>query len=78
MLRLTVLLLTAVALSACAGMRPPHMPFSSGNGDQALRAPAAPFERDPHRQYFDKLRKRYYYYDVARKSYFWEDGKPKG
>jgi hypothetical protein len=77
MLRCVVLLLTALVLTACAGVRP-RLPFNSGNGDQALNAPAPAFERNPHRQYFDKMRKRYYYYDVARKSYFWEDGTPKG
>ncbi|MHB8283520.1 MAG: hypothetical protein ACYDD1_02490 [Caulobacteraceae bacterium] len=78
MLRCILLLSTAFALSACAGMHPPHIPFSSGNGDQALKTASPAFERNPHRQYFDKMRKRYYYYDVARKSYFWEDGTPKG
>jgi hypothetical protein len=78
MLRCFLLLSTACVLTACAGVHP-HIPFSSGNGDMPKGAAAAPaFERDPHRQYFDKMRKRYYYYDVARKSYFWEDGKPKG
>ncbi len=77
MLRCMMLLGIAASIAGCAGVHP-HMPFNSGNGDQALKTPQPAFERDPHRQYFDKMRKRYYYYDVARKSYFWEDGTPKG
>ena len=76
MLRWMILLLAVGSVTAC-GVRP-RLPFNSGNGDQALKTPQPAFERNPHRQYFDKMRKRYYYYDVARKSYFWEDGTPKG
>lgn len=72
-----IIVLVAVGSAAACGIHP-QLPFNSGNGDQALKTPGPAFERNPHRQYFDKMRKRYYYYDVARKSYFWEDGTPKG
>ena len=64
----------ALLLTACAGARQ-KLPFLHHP------APAAPtasnFQWEPHRQYFDKLRKRFYYYDPDKKAYFWEDGQPK-
>ena len=63
-----------LVLAGCAQARS-NLPFF---GHPAPAAPAAnDFSRDPHRQYFDKLRKRYYYYDPDKKVYFWEDGQPK-
>ena len=46
--------------------------------DPKATADAVPFQWNAHRQYFDKLHRRYYYYDPVRKNYFWEDGQPKG
>lgn len=67
--------LTAWGTASC-GLHP-NLPFYSGNGDWALNTPTPAFKRIPHRQYFDKMHKGYYYYDVARKGYFWEKGTPK-
>ena len=64
----------AVLLSACASARQ-QLPFFH-HQDPALPS-ASSYQRDPHRQYFDKLRKRFYYYDPDAKAYFWEDGQPK-
>ena len=64
-----------VVLSGCTGVRN-KIPFVYH--EQTSTADSAPFHRDPHRQYYDKLHKRYYYYDPVRKRYFWEDGQPKG
>ncbi len=64
----------ALVLAGC-GHSGPRLPFF---GRSAPTAPADnDFRRDPHRQYFDKLHKRYYYYDPDKKAYFWEDGQPK-
>ena len=68
----------ALCSSGCAGVpdvrsRIPFMYHEQKSSDDAF-----PYQRDAHRQYFDKLHHRYYYYDPVQKSYFWEDGQPKG
>lgn len=76
MLRSAVALgIVAGALSACASTSPVHPPFLSQPAPSAQDA--TPFHRDPHRQYYDALHKRYYYFDPARQAYFWENGQPK-
>ena len=69
---------TAMIVSGCAGMSHvrDRVPFIYH--DQAATADPIPYQRDVHRQYFDKLHRRYYYYDPVQKAYFWEDGQPKG
>ncbi len=64
----------ALVLTGCAQARS-KLPFF---GRPPTAAPTGDdFLRDPHRQYFDKLRKRYYYYDPDKRVYFWENGQPK-
>jgi hypothetical protein len=66
--------LAAVALTGCASQRPNWSRLgNTSKPDQ----PGESFYRDPHHQYFDKGRKRYYYYDPAQKAFFWENGQPK-
>lgn len=65
----------AVLSAACSNVRS-RIPFVYQ--DQKVTADqSASYQWDPHRQYFDKLHKRYYYYDQDRKQYFWENGQPK-
>ena len=71
--------LIGLALTGCAaqktwGQRPNWARL--GNTSKADQTEPA-FHRDPHHQYYDKGRKRYYYYDPAQKRFFWENGEPK-
>ncbi len=83
------LVFAAVGLTGCAtvkagaqsvqtGAQNVHdrIPFMYHEQKLAAGEPAAA-EHQAHRQYYDKLHKRYYYYDPVKKSYFWEDGAPK-
>ncbi len=83
------LILAAAALSGCASMQAgahtvktdaqavhDHIPFMYHEQKVAVDD-TMPAERQAHRQYYDKLHKRYYYYDPVKKAYFWENGAPK-
>ena len=83
------LVLAAAGLTGCASMQAgahsvqsgaqsvhDHIPFMY-HEQKVASDEATPEERHAHRQYYDKLHKRYYYYDPVKKSYFWEDGAPK-
>jgi hypothetical protein len=50
-----------------------HIPFMYHEQKVATQESTL-VERQAHRQYYDKLHKRYYYYDPVKKAYFWEDG----
>lgn len=69
-----VSLVAAGALSGCASHPQWHVPFTA---NATAQTNSAPFQWDPHRQYYDQLHKRYYYYDPDRHAYFWENGQPK-
>jgi hypothetical protein len=72
--------LIAVALSGCAA-QPPHWQerpnWARLGNTSTMKEDGPAFHRDPHHQYYDKGRKRYYYYDPAQKRFFWENGEPK-
>jgi hypothetical protein len=76
-----VLILTA-AVAGCAHVQSDarsvhdHIPFMY-HDQKVATDDAAPVARQAHRQYYDKLHKRYYYYDPVQKAYFWENGVPK-
>ncbi len=83
------LVLAAIGLTGCttvqagahsvqAGAQNVHdrIPFMYHEQKVATDDPN-PSQRQAHRQYYDKLHKRYYYYDPVKKSYFWENGVPK-
>jgi len=83
------LMLAAAAVSGCSTMQAgahsvesgaqtvhDHIPFMY-HEQKVAAEDATPGERQAHRQYYDKLHKRYYYYDPVKKAYFWEDGAPK-
>jgi outer membrane murein-binding lipoprotein Lpp len=83
------LVLAATGLAGCASVQAgahsvqtgaqnvhDHIPFMYHEQKVAAGDPA-PAQREAHRQYYDKLHKRYYYYDPVKKSYFWENGVPK-
>jgi hypothetical protein len=81
MVRIGVVIgLVAGALAGCAA-QPPHWqerPNWARLGNTSTTKEDGPaFHRDPHHQYYDKGRKRYYYYDPAQKRFFWENGEPK-
>lgn len=65
-----------LVLAGCAQERA-KLPLFGHPAPVAAAPTGNDFKRDPHRQYFDKLRKRYYYYDPDKKVYFWENGQPK-
>jgi predicted small secreted protein len=84
------LVLAATGLAGCASVRAgahsvqsgaqnvhDHIPFMYHEQKVAAGDPAPTTEREAHRQYYDKLHKRYYYYDPVKKAYFWENGLPK-
>jgi hypothetical protein len=83
------LILAAIGLTGCASMQAgahsvqagaqnvhDRIPFMYHEQKVAASEPTAE-ERQAHRQYYDKLHKRYYYYDPVKKTYFWENGVPK-
>jgi predicted small secreted protein len=83
------LVVAAMSLSGCASVQSgansvrsgaqdvhDHIPFMYHEQKVAAGDPA-PTEHLIHRQYYDKLHKRYYYYDPVKKAYFWENGAPK-
>jgi hypothetical protein len=71
--------LIGLALAGCAVQQPwrqrPNWARlgNTSKPDQTVQE----FQRDPHHQYYDKGRKRYYYYDPDQKRFFWENGEPK-
>ncbi|MGC1301926.1 MAG: hypothetical protein WA840_06090 [Caulobacteraceae bacterium] len=72
--------LVGVALAGCAAQRPhwDQRPNWARLGNTSKADEASPdFRRDPHHQYYDKGRKRYYYYDPDQKRFLWENGEPK-
>jgi hypothetical protein len=72
--------LVALALAGCAsgGSRWGQRPNWARLGNTSTgQQPEPTYHRDPHHQYYDKSRKRYYYYDPAQKRFFWENGEPK-
>jgi len=83
------LVLAAAALTGCASVQAGAHSVQTGAQNVHDRIPfmyheqkvaaqdATPTERQAHRQYYDKLHKRYYYYDPVKKAYFWENGAPK-
>jgi len=83
------LVLAAAALTGCASVQAGAHSVQTGAQNVHDRIPfmyheqkvaageSAPVERQAHRQYYDKLHKRYYYYDPVKKAYFWENGVPK-
>jgi hypothetical protein len=83
------LVLAATGLSGCASVKAGAQSVQAGAQNVHDRIPfmyheqkvaaqeAAPAEYEAHRQYYDKLHKRYYYYDPVKKAYFWENGAPK-
>jgi predicted small secreted protein len=85
------LVLAATGLAGCASVQAgaqsvqsgaqrvhDHIPFMYHEQKVAAGDPTpTETEREAHRQYYDKLHKRYYYYDPVKKAYFWENGVPK-
>jgi predicted small secreted protein len=83
------LVLAAAGLAGCATFQAGAHSVQSGAQNVHDRIPfmyheqkvaagePTPIEHEAHRQYYDKLHKRYYYYDPVKKAYFWENGVPK-
>ena len=53
--------------------RPPPPTVNQLSGGQRPAAAA----KNPHRQYFDQRKGRYYYFDQRTHAYYWEDGTPR-
>jgi hypothetical protein len=83
------LMFAAMGLTGCASMQAGAHSVQTGAQNVHDRIPfmyheqkvaaqdVTAEERQAHRQYYDKLHKRYYYYDPVKKAYFWENGVPK-
>jgi hypothetical protein len=71
----------SLSVGACVGVRNQatavhdRIPFMYH--EQKVAAETAAPTPTVHRQYYDKLHKRYYYYDPVKKAYYWENGEPK-